>query len=160
MSTFCRRDDEPSRDAPSSALPVVDSAEAALATIIRAAHEPARPEVIVILLDPDLVGHTIVVVDGATSPDAVIETMEVMTEAAAEAGREQSFVVASIRPGDGVLPGDVDRWIELSDLADTHGCELLEWFVISDQVAWCPRDFLIEPPRWPEPTGPTSDTPR
>ena len=100
-----------------------------------------------------------VVVDGTTSPDAVVEVMELVAEAAAEAGREHAIVIASVRPGDGPLPGDVDRWIELSDLADTFGCELLEWFVISDQVAWCPRDFLVEPPRWPAPTGSASDSP-
>ena len=64
------------------------------------------------------------------------------------AGREHAIVMASVRPGVGPLPGDVDRWRELSDIAESYGCELLEWFVISDGVAWCPRDFLAEPPRW------------
>ena len=157
MPTFCRRSDEPDPDRPSTPRPV-DSAEVALGTILAAAHQPARPEVIVLLLTPDLLDPSVVVVDGTTSPDAVVEVMELVAEAAAEAGREHAIVIASVRPDDGPLPGDVDRWTELTDLADTHGCELVEWFVISDQVAWCPRDFLVEPPRWPAPTGSPSDT--
>jgi hypothetical protein len=147
---FCRQGDE--SDPVHIALPprLVDSAEAALRTILAGAYHPAQSQVIALLLDPDYIGHTVLVVDGATSPDAVVEVMELVAEAAAEAGREQVFVLASMRPGGGPLPGDVDRWTEISDLADTHGCELVEWFVIGDRVASCPRDFLVEPPRWPE----------
>lgn len=147
MSTYCRRDESLNPATPHPRL--VDSAEAALNVIYLAAGDPQRAEVIALLLEPDLCGHTIVVIDGATSPDAVIEVLELIGEAAAEAGHEQAFVLASVRPGVGPLPGDVDRWLELNEMADTFGCELLEWFVLSDGVAWCPRDYLAEPPRWP-----------
>jgi hypothetical protein len=50
-------------------------------------------------------------------------------------------------PGGGVDAGDVDRWLEASDLLEGYGLELLEWFVIGDRT-WCPRDLLGEPPRW------------
>ena len=154
MSTFCRRSEDCETPAPTPRL--VDSAEAALETILLAAHHPERPEVIVLLLAPDYVGHTVVVVDGTTSPDAVVEVLELIGESAAESGREHAIVLASVRPGLGPLPGDVDRWLELSEMAGTYGCELLEWFVISDGVAWCPRDFVVEPPRWPESSEPGS----
>ncbi len=49
--------------------------------------------------------------------------------------------------GDELVAGDVDRWLELSDLAEQAGVELLEWFVIGDAIT-CPRDLLGEPPRW------------
>jgi hypothetical protein len=153
---FCREGDESDPVHSAVAPRLVDSAEAALQTIFAGAHRPAQSQVIALLLDPDYIGHTVLVVDDTTSPDAVVEVMELVAEAAAEAGREQVVVLASMRPDVGPLPGDVDRWIELSDLADTHGCELVEWFVITDRVAWCPRDFLVEPPRWPEPTPGTS----
>lgn len=156
MARFCRRSDDP--DSAPRPLPIVDSAEVALATIAQAAHHPARTEVIALLLTTDYVGHTIVVVDGTTSPDAVVEVTELLVEAAAEAGREHVIVLASVRPGDGPLPGDVDRWIELSDLAESHGCELVDWFIISDRVVWCPRDFMVEPPRWPTSTGSPSES--
>ena len=147
MTTFCRRSDE--ADADATIPPIVDTAEVALEVILCAAESPERPQVIALLLEPDLRGRRIVVVDGTFSPDAVIDVMEMLGEAAASSGRDQALVLASVRPGTGPLPGDVDRWLELNELAETYGCELLEWFVISDEVAWCPRDFLVEPPRWP-----------
>lgn len=153
MTTFCRRDGTNGGDDTAPAH-LVDTAETALATIFLAAHQPERNEVIALLLEADYIGHTVVVVDGTTSPDAVVEVMELIGQAAAESGRRHAIVLASVRPGLGALPGDVDRWIELTDLADTHGCELLEWFVIGDGVATCPRDFLVEPPRWPGPERP------
>jgi len=148
MNTFCRRGDQV--DAASTIPQVIDTAEAALEVIYFAADCPAQPQVIALLLDSDLRGRTIVVVDGTVAPDSAIGVMEMLGEAAAAAGSDQSLVLASVRPGVGPLPGDVDRWLELNELADTFGCELLEWFVVSDEVAWCPRDFLVEPPRWPE----------
>ncbi len=148
MTTFCRRGDHVEAD--STSPRVIDTAEAALAVIYSAADYPEQPQVIALLLDSDLRGRTVVGVDGTSTPDSALGVMEMLGEAAAAAGRDQAVVLASVRPGTGPLPGDVDRWLELNDVADTFGCDLLEWFVISDEVAWFPRDFVIEPPRWPE----------
>lgn len=150
MATYCRRTAELTGNSSSTSLPtVVDSADAALAVIAAAMHDPQRPEVLVLVLDSDLGGHAVVIVDGTDSPDAVIEIVELLAEGAAEADNPASFVVAAVRPGYGPLPGDADRWLELCEIAETHGCELVEWFIISDHVTWCPRDLLAEPPRWP-----------
>jgi hypothetical protein len=150
MSTFCRRTAELAGYTATTDLPtVVNSADAALAVITTAMHDPARPEVLVLVLDTDLGGQAVVIVDGTHSPDAVVEVLELLAEGAAEADNPASFVVAAVRPGYGPLPGDADRWLELCEIVETHGCELLDWFIISDDVAWCPRDLLAEPPRWP-----------
>jgi hypothetical protein len=150
MSTYCRRTIELDTDASGGAVwSTVDSADAALAVITAAMNHPPRPQVIVLVLDPDLHGHAVVIVDGTDSPDAVIDVLEVLAEGAAEASHAASLVVAAVRPSYDALPGDSDRWLELCEIAETHGCELLEWFVLSDDVAWCPRDLLAEPPRWP-----------
>ena len=150
MSTYCRRTVELDAASSDTAVPtVVESADAALAVITTAMHRPMRPQVIVLVLDTDLRGHTVVIVDGAKSPDAVIEVVELVAEGAAESAHPASIVVAAVRPDYDALPGDADRWLELCEIAETHGCELLEWFVFSDDVAWCPRDLLAEAPRWP-----------
>jgi hypothetical protein len=147
MSTYCRRNLD---SAAASELPtVVDSADAAIAVISAAMNHPPQPQVLVLVLDNDLGGHAVVIVDGTDSPDAVIEVVELLAEGAAEADNPATFVVAAVRPGYDALPGDADRWMELCEIAETYGCELLEWFVLSDDVAWCPRDLLAEPPRWP-----------
>jgi hypothetical protein len=150
MSTYCRRTVDLTADASRADLPtVVDSADAALTVIAASIQLPQQPQVIVLVLDPDLGGNAVVVVDGTDSPDAVIDVFELLTEGAIEADHSATFVVATVRPGYDELPGDADRWLELSEIAEEHGCELLEWFVLSDDVAWCPRDLLAEPPRWP-----------
>lgn len=151
MSTFCRRSLALDADGTAPIPQIVDSADAALRVIVSALHHPPRAEVITLILDPDYYGHTAVIVDGTESPDAVIEVLELLAESAAESEREASFVVASVRPDYGPLPGDADRWLELSELAESRGCELLEWFIISGDVAWCPRDLLAETSRWPTP---------
>ena len=150
MSTYCRRTVELDGASSGAAVPtVVDSADAALAVITTSMHHPLQPQVIVLVLDADLRGHAVVIVDGAQSPDAVIEVVELVAEGAAESAHPATLVVAAVRPELGALPGDADRWLELCEITETHGCELLDWFVFSDDVAWCPRDLLAEPPRWP-----------
>ena len=62
-------------------------------------------------------------------------------------GRLGALVLATVRPGQGALAGDGDRWLEMSDLASAAGVELVEWFIIGADIH-CPRDLLGEPPRW------------
>jgi hypothetical protein len=150
MSTYCRRTIDLTVESSRAGLPsMVDSADAALAVIAAAMQRPPQSQVIVLVLDSDLSGNAVVVVDGTHSPDAVIDVFELLAQGAAEADHPATFVVATVRPGYDALPGDADRWRELCDIAEDHGCELLEWFVFTEDVAWCPRDLLAEPPRWP-----------
>jgi hypothetical protein len=149
MATYCRRPIDIAGRAADALPSVVDSADDALAVITHAMCRPPKPEVIVLVLDSDWRGHAVVIVDGTESPDAVIEVVELLAEGSAEAQRPVTFVVASVRPVDGPLPGDADRWLELCEIAELHGCEIAEWFVLDGEVAWCPRDLLAERPRWP-----------
>ena len=83
---------------------------------------------------------------GTVDPDSAIEIVEFVTQGI---GCEHlgALVVASIRPAGGSTPDDVDRWLEMSEIASLAGVELLEWFVIGRTVS-CPRDRLGEAPRW------------
>jgi hypothetical protein len=148
VSQFCG-----AHRAPRAGIDPVDSAPAALAVIQLAMHLPPTHETIALVLDDDLRGRTIVVVDGTDHPDSVLDVVERLVDSIASSGRDGALVVASIRPDHGPLDGDGDRWLEASELADAAGVELLEWFVIDGApgagTAWCPRDLLGEPPRWP-----------
>ena len=132
----------------------VDTAADALAVIALAMHHPPTPETIAVVLDGDRRGRTIVVVDGTTAPDAVLDVVERVAESIAATGQPGCLVMASIRPGGGPDDADGDRWLEASDLADDLGVDLLEWFVVGGDRpsvaahASCPRDLLGEPPRW------------
>lgn len=137
---------------PRAGLDPVDSADAALSVIRLAVSRPLRQEVVVLVLDADRRGHSIVIVDGTDEPDAVVEIVEHLAESLVDGGGDVALVVATIRPGGGPLEDDDTRWLEASELAERAGVELIEWFVISDDLgpptAWCPRDLLAEPPRW------------
>ncbi len=142
---FCRRGDAVvERRVPS--IPVACPADA-LGVLAQARHQPDRPQVLALVLEDR---HTIAMlaVEEAEHPDAVIDVVELLAESLAAADRPGELVLATIRPEPGSLPGDAERWMEISTIAENAGSELLDWFVISGDVAWCPRDLFGEPPRW------------
>ena len=149
MSSFCA-----SHRVPRANLDPVDSAGAALAIVDMVMHHPPVEETIALVLDGDRRGRTVVIVDGTTEPDAVLDVVERVAGSIAATGRTGCLVLATIRPRGGPLDGDDERWLEASELADDVGVELLEWFVLSGDTpsvrarAWCPRDLLGEVPRW------------
>ena len=149
MSSFCG-----AHRAPHASVDPIDSARDALAVFDLAVRRPLVFETVVLVLDADRRGRTIVIVDGTVEPDSILAVVERMAESIASGGRPGALVVATCRPGGGPEPGDEDRWLEASDIADDLGVELVEWFVISGDVptvaanAWCPRDLLGESPRW------------
>ena len=128
----------------------IDRHERALHAVVRAAHLPPRDETIVVFLDDARCGFAIVVVTDTVEPDAVVEVVELLTSPAVHGGRVDAVVVGSIRTRHDTRAdaGDVDRWLEISDLAEGNGVDLLEWYVIGPDGASCPRDRLGEPPRW------------
>ena len=153
---------------PRAGLDPIDGPATALAVVRLAVHVPHVHETVVLLLDHDRCGLGITVVGGTCRPDDVLEVTECLLTAAAGTDRVGAIVVASVRPDDSAsaachpdgckrgsddvddwIPAhwDPDRWVEMNELADTAGIELVEWFVISDHVT-TPRDHFGEPPRW------------
>ena len=126
MSQFCG-----AHRPPRAGIDPVDTAAAALAVIQLAMHRPRSDETIALVLDDDHRGRTVVVVDGTDDPDAVLDVVERVAESIAATGRDgvprRGLDPAGRRPD----PGDDDRWLEASDIADDAGVELLEWFVIA-----------------------------
>ena len=135
---------------PRAGIDTISCAETALLTLAMAIQQPLRAETVTLLLDDQRRGIAVAVVSGTHQPDDVLEVVECFTRSAAHGGRVGSIVVASVRPAvsdDATTATDVDRWLEMSDIAEQAGVELLEWFVIGGDVT-CPRDRLGEPPRW------------
>jgi hypothetical protein len=135
---------------PRAGVDTISCAETALLTLAMAIQQPLRDETVSLLLDDERRGIAVAVVSGTYQPDDVLEVVECFTLSAAHGGRVASIIVASVRPGvddETTSATDVDRWLEMSDIAEHVGVELLEWFVIGNAVT-CPRDRLGEPPRW------------
>jgi hypothetical protein len=138
-------------DFPTPSLPrpaPVRCAADALRVLFSAAAEPLEPETLAFVLDSQGNGGIITVVAGTTQPDAVLVVAECMARAAHSVPRAAALVLATVRPHGSVLPGDIDRWLEASQLTATHGIQLLEWVVINQSGAQSPRDLLGEPERW------------
>jgi hypothetical protein len=133
---------------PRAGIDPIADVDAAFVTISLAVHRPLRDETVVALLDDARRGIALVVVSGTHEGDSVVEVVDCLLNLSRHGDRVGSLIVASVRPDhDHTDERDVDRWLEMSDLADQFGIELLEWFVIADEVS-CPRDQLGEPPRW------------
>lgn len=142
---FCRRGDGVV-ERRVAAIPVTCPADA-LGVLTQVRHHPDRPEVLILVLE-DRQTIAVLAVDNASDPEAVVEVIEFLTESLAASDRRAEFVAATIRPEPGPLPGDGERWMEACCIAEDAGCELIEWFVITGDVAWCPRDLFGERPRW------------
>jgi hypothetical protein len=158
VSKFCG-----AHRAPRAGIDPITGPAAALAVIRLALASPPCEETIVVLLDPQRRGRTVVVVDGCRGDDDVIEIVERLAEAIAGRPPDDTgdgwlggLVVASVRRNRGIDHHDADRWLDASDVAERFGVELIEWFVIDARAgippervaALCPRDLLAEPPRW------------
>ena len=135
--------------APRADIDPIRTADDALALISRVISQPLVSETIGFALDAASRGNTITVVSGTVHPDAIVDVAECLAVAAASSPRAVSLVLVTVRPNSGMLPGDVDRWLEASAVVDQQGLELLEWFVIGPGGPECPRDLLGEPERWP-----------
>ena len=132
---------------PRAGVDPIDSAESALAVIALAIQRPPATETIALLLDHERRGVCVTVISGTSRPDDAIEVAECLAHTGAVTGRLGAIVLATVRPGEGPLAGDGDRWLEMSDLTAAAGVDLVEWFVIGHAIH-CPRDLLGEPPRW------------
>ncbi len=137
---------------PRAGLDPIDGERDAVDVIALATHRPPRDETIAIVLDGAGCGIAIVVVAGTTEPDAVLDVAEFLTESMRGDERAAGLIIASVRASrrSRVFAAgrtDVDRWLEMSTIADDAGLRLVEWFVLDERLR-CPRDLLGEPPRW------------
>lgn len=107
---------------------------------------PSTPEIVIVLLDDERHGFSIVNVVGASDPDAIYDVAELVAHVAAPSGLSK-VVLASVRPGAEEDLDDVERWLDIDVRLSAAGVELLEWYVFGREVT-VPREILGEPPRW------------
>ena len=159
---------------PRAGIDPINDAATALNTVEFVLHRPPRVETIVVLLDHERRGVAVAVVTNTVDLDDVLGVVECLAASSAHGGRVGAMIVASVRSASDDSPdtdtvnadsdglddpdsndadsnvvdlNDIDRWLEMSELTDQAGVDLLEWFVIGASVS-CPRDQLGEPPRW------------
>lgn len=141
---------------PRAGVDPIRDERAALDLLHAAAARPRRHETILVLLDGARCGIGLVVVSGTVDADAVLDVAQRVLDPSVHGGRVAAAIVATVRPGDSD-PGDVgaghadlddvDRWLELDEIASHCRVELLEWFVLTDGVRR-PRELVEATVRW------------
>jgi hypothetical protein len=109
---------------------------------------PLEHETLAFLLDDDGCGGVIMSIQGTERAELVLDITERICDAGSRVPEISALVIATVRPGVGLLPGDIDRWLEASDIAEAHGITLLEWYLVDRHGFHCPRELIGEPPRW------------
>ena len=133
---------------PLAGEPILSSLEG-LRVVSLAIHRPLEAETIAFFLDDTCCSSTITIVSGTTEPDSIVSVAECMAVAASRSPSLCGVVLATVRPGTtGTLPGDLDRWLVVDAITESHGIELVEWFIIGPAGVQCPRELLGEPDRW------------
>ena len=133
---------------PRARIDPIDDPATALALFRRTLAVPRRHETVIVLLDDERRGISIVTIDDTGDADQVVGSVECFTRPELVDQGLGALLVATDRTTTGGLePGDADRWFEMCDLADRVGVELLEWFVFGRTIS-CPRDLVGAPPRW------------
>lgn len=121
----------------------------ALRVVSMVIHRPLEAETVAFFLDDGNRSDTITIVSGTTEPDSIVAVAECMAMVGGQVPSLCGLVLATVRPhSPGLHPGDVHRWLDAEAVADAHGLELIEWFVIAPDGIACPRQLLGEAERW------------
>jgi hypothetical protein len=132
---------------PRGGIDPIRSAHDALAVLALAA--PYGHDTVVILLDAEHRGSSIMIVTDTLDHDAVLTVIDVCIESSgAHSAPIEAMIVASSRPDGDVEAADAQRWLEAGELCRAGGVELIEWFVLGRSGPQCPRELSGEPERW------------
>ena len=133
---------------PRARLDPIVRVDQALAVFRLAMCHPLSPETLVMFLDNNNCGHELVSVSGTTEPFHVIDVASTMALCAAANEDMSALVLATIRPGGGLLAGDDELWFEAADTVEESGLVLIDWLIIGRGGVHSPRDYLGIPSRW------------
>jgi hypothetical protein len=94
--------------------------------------EPRRPETIVLLLDARHRGSVVLVCADASRPSQVLQLAALLLEVAAATPPLRAVVLATARPGAGIVPSadDEDAFATMRDELAEADIELLDWFLV------------------------------
>src|SRR5262245_60205206 len=96
--------------------PIRSAADAAW-LIDAAVTRPLAPETLFIPLTAMGEGPTIARITGTTAPDSLLRILATILPSLTE---HPDLLLATVRPLTGLVPGDVDRWLEASDLCERY----------------------------------------
>jgi hypothetical protein len=135
---------------PSAPPARLTDAVAALQLVDLAVSRPLRSETVVFLADDAHLGHTCFTVSGTSAADDVLDVAALVVEVAERSPAVHAVVLATVRPTGPIASGrsDLDRGLELLELFEAAGLELLDWFVVSPDGASSLREAAGLPQLW------------
>jgi hypothetical protein len=137
MSRSARSHRRPHRSPtrPGASIPL-RSPDDALRVVLAAMATPPEAETIVLLLDPARRGNVCLVCRGATSADQVASLVPILVPAAANEPSVGAVVLATVRPGLGVVVGGDDQvaFGAMRQELGGAGIDLLDWFVLDGEL--------------------------
>jgi len=134
---------------PRARIDPIFSATDAMVVFTAQMMRPLRAETLVMFLDDAWRGSSLVTITGTDDPFQIIEIAETMALAGTSSPDVNGLVLASVRPGGSVLPGDDELWLEAADVAEDVGLVLVDWLIIGRDGTHSPRELLGMPSRWP-----------
>jgi hypothetical protein len=134
---------------PRARLDPIFSATDAIAVFAAQMTRPLRAETLVMFLDDAGRGTTLITVTDTDDPFQIVDIAETMALSGSASPDVSGLVLASVRPGGSVLPGDDELWLEAADVVDELGLILIDWLVIGRDGTVSPRELLGMPSRWP-----------
>jgi hypothetical protein len=136
---------------PSAPPARLTDAVAALQLVDLTISRPLRPETVVFLADDTHLGHTCFIVSGTSAIDDVLDIAALVVEVAERSPTVHAVVLATVRPAAPIAVSDrsdLDRGLELLELFEEAGLELLDWFVIDHDGESSLRERNGLPPLW------------
>jgi hypothetical protein len=131
---------------PRGGIDPIECADDALAVLALGA--PYGHDTVIVLLDTDRCGCSVMVVTDTFDTDALFRVIDICIGAIRGRPEIGGVILASSRPDSDARPDDVHRWLEASDQCSAGGLELVEWFVLGRSGPQCPREMFGEPDRW------------
>ncbi len=136
----------PPHPVPRGGVDPIRSADDALAVLALGA--PYGHDTVVIMLDANRRGCSVIVVTDTVEPDALFRVIDICVEHTRDEPVVNALILASSRPDGDAGADDVHHWLEASDQCRAGGLELVEWFVLGRSGPQCPRQLFGEPERW------------
>jgi hypothetical protein len=128
------------------------SPDDALRVVLAAIAQPPEGETIVLLLDPAHRGNVCLVCRGATSAEQVASLVPILVQAAANEPSVGAVVLATGRPGRGVVVGADDQvaFGAMRHELGGAGIDLLDWFVLDGELIASVAELTGACWRWSE----------
>jgi hypothetical protein len=140
-------DSPPMRSIPRAHRDPLRTSLDALLLIMLLLEADAHDETMVLVLDDERRGTAVMRVTGTGDPDSLLGVVDHVTETSRASPDAAGLILVSARASSAISVDDLRRWHEADASCTDADLDLIEWFVVSNEVS-CPRELCGIAPRW------------